>query len=245
MYQKFSSTEELIRSVRPYLDWLLNWSNNLEETTLASEIRALGGQTNRLAIIIQDMVLAFCCEGTLASERVKAIIDPIVDLLKTADALGVEHFLLSEDRHKPDALEFRQFGWHAAEGSIESQTVPEIANLPFADKYLVFPKNTLHPALGTGFERWLDQHPEVTTFIEVGNCTDLCVYQTVMYLKLRGNLLGRDYNIIVPENCVDTYNASVEVAAPKGIMPHDANLLHLVFLSHMALNGARVVKRIT
>lgn len=243
MYKSYSTTEEFIKSIHPFLNWLLNWSKNLKELDLESEIRSRGGP-ERLAIIIQDMTLAFCCEGPLASERVRSLIDPIVDVLKTANSLGMETFARLEDHHKPDALEFKQFGRHATEGTIESQTVPEIAGLPFAHKFTLIPKNTLHPALGTDFDRWLDQHPEVNQFVVVGDCTDLCVYQTAVYLKLRANARQLEQDVIVPENCVQTYDASVEVALPKGITPHDANLLHLIFLQHMALCGVRVVKRI-
>lgn len=243
MSQNFSTTQGFVKSIQPYLNWLLDWSKSLKQANLEDEIHARGGP-NRLAIIIQDMTVAFCCEGPLASDRVKGIVDPIVDMLKMADSLGVENFVLLEDHHNPDALEFKSFGRHAVKGSLEAQTVPEIAKLPFAHKFELIPKNTLHPALGSDFKRWLDRHPEVSEFIVVGDCTDLCIYQTAMYLKLRANAQQLEHDIVVPENCVQTYDARVDVALPKGIMPHDANLLHPIFLSHMALNGIRVVKRV-
>jgi hypothetical protein len=43
---------------------------------------------------------------------------------------------------------------------------------------------------------------------------------------------------------VDTWDTPVEKARELGIMPHDAELLHAVFLYHMALNAVRVVRRI-
>ena len=42
--------------------------------------------------------------------------------------------------------------------------------------------------------------------------------------------------VIVPADCVDTYDRGVAVAAEQGGLPHDADLLHAVFLYHMALN---------
>jgi hypothetical protein len=43
---------------------------------------------------------------------------------------------------------------------------------------------------------------------------------------------------------VDTYDLPVDVAERIGAMPHDANLLHPLFLYHMALNGAKVVSSV-
>jgi hypothetical protein len=48
----------------------------------------------------------------------------------------------------------------------------------------------------------------------------------------------------VPENCVDTYDLPVEAARELGVAPHDGDLLHKVFLYHMALNAVEVVKEI-
>ena len=50
--------------------------------------------------------------------------------------------------------------------------------------------------------------------------------------------------VIVPANCVDTYDLPLEAAKQIGALPHDAGLLHPLFLYHMALNGASVVKAI-
>jgi hypothetical protein len=67
-----------------------------------------------------------------------------------------------------------------------------------------------------------------------------------MHLRLRANVMGlRDARVIVPANCVQTYDMPVETAAQFGILPHDGDLLHSVFLYHMALNGVEVVRRLT
>ena len=51
-------------------------------------------------------------------------------------------------------------------------------------------------------------------------------------------------NVIVPENCVETYDTSVKTAESLKIMPHDGNLIHTMFLYHMKLNGIEVVKEL-
>jgi len=50
--------------------------------------------------------------------------------------------------------------------------------------------------------------------------------------------------VIVPANCVQTWHLSVEDAEDLPAMPHHGDLLHTVFLYHMALNGIEVVSEI-
>ncbi len=98
--------------------------------------------------------------------------------------------------------------------------------------------------MNTGLNDWLQAKPEVDTFIVVGDCTDLCTYQLAMHLRLDANARQRHRRIIVPANAVDTYDRTVATAQQQGGLPHDGDLLHAVFLYHMALNGIEVVARI-
>jgi nicotinamidase-related amidase len=76
--------------------------------------------------------------------------------------------------------------------------------------------------------------------IVVGDCTDLCVYQAAMHLRLRANAAGdRGFEVVVPEDCVQTYDLPVETAQRLGALPHDGDLLHGLFLYHLALNGVQ------
>jgi hypothetical protein len=66
-----------------------------------------------------------------------------------------------------------------------------------------------------------------------------------MHLRLRANVMElREARVIVPADCVQTYDMPVETANQLGILPHDGNLLHTVFLYHMALNGIEVVRHL-
>jgi hypothetical protein len=65
-----------------------------------------------------------------------------------------------------------------------------------------------------------------------------------MYLKLRANAAGRQVRVILPEDCLQTYDMPVATAQPLGIMPHDGDLSHLMFLYNMALNGCEVVRHV-
>jgi hypothetical protein len=92
---------------------------------------------------------------------------------------------------------------------------------------------------------WLAAHPRVTTFLVAGDCTDLCVHQLAMHLRLRANALNlRDARVILPVDAVDTFDLPVPVAEEIGAMPHHGDLLHLIFLYNMAQNGVEVVRRV-
>lgn len=235
---------QVINSSRPFLEWLVNWYHGRPVLEFSQVIEGAGGP-EKVAVLAVDVVTGFCRQGPLASERVGRIVGPIVRLFERAHELGVRHFLLPQDTHSQEAVEFMSYGPHCVGGTAESETVPELKNLPFSDQFTIFPKNSIHSALGTGLDSWLEAHPEVTTFVVVGDCTDLCTYQLVMHLRLRANAFNlRGVRVILPIDGVDTFDIPVEVAEKLGIMPHHGDLLHLVFLYSMAQNGVEVVARL-
>jgi nicotinamidase-related amidase len=196
------------------------------------------------AILSIDVTNAFCREGNLSSERVATIINPITDLMTLAWDKGVRNIILAHDCHSATAEEFEAFAPHAVCGTSESEAVDEIKALPFYDQITIFEKNSIDPSQNTGLDDWIRVHPEVKTYVVVGDCTDLCIYQTAMHLRTFANSRDLDWRILVPENCVDTYDLPVEAARELGVAPHDGDLLHKVFLYHMALNAVEVVKEI-
>jgi nicotinamidase-related amidase len=154
----------------------------------------------------------------------------------------VRHFVLLQDTHDPGTPEFNAYPPHCVRGTGEAETIAALQSLSFSDDYTVIEKNSLNPAIATGFDAWLDDHPTLNTAIVVGDCTDLCTHQLAMHLRMRANannLTG--YRVIVPADCVDTYDLSPEAASESGAMPHPADFFHPVFLYHLALNGIEVV----
>ena len=232
--------EALIKKSTPFLDWLRAWKAGLAPLDLSAELR----EPAHAAVMAVDMVVGFCYEGPLSSPRVAGIVPNVVELFKRAEALGVRHFVLTQDAHPPDAVEFGSFGPHCQAGSHEAETIPELLSLPFAMRFTLIPKNSISSSVGTELDSWLEGHPEVDTFIVVGDCTDLCTYQLAMHLRLRANARGLSQRVIVPVDCVETYDMPVATARELGIMPHDGDLLHLIFLYHMALNGVQVVSKV-
>ena len=237
--------EQLLDRSRPFLGWLVDWYNGRPTLEMEQVIEEAGGDAGNVAVLAVDVTSGFCSEGPLASERVGEIVGPIVRLFEQAYSLGVRHFILPQDTHSEDALEFRSFPPHCVRGTDEPVTVPELRALPFSDLYLTLEKDSISSNLDTGLGDWLDLHPEVTTFLVTGDCTDFCVHQLAMYLRLRANARNlRDVRVIVPIDGVDTFDIPLEVAEEVGAMPHPADLLHLIFLYSMAQNGVEIAARV-
>ena len=230
-----------MKEYKEFLNYLENWMQSLKILS-AGDVLA---QPNKTAIISADVINGFCKFGPLASQRVATIIDPIVKLFKTSWEAGCHNIVLMQDTHEPNAVEFDSFPPHCIRGTAEAEAVDEFKKLPFFDQMIIIKKNSINSGLNTELDQWIAKHPQVNTFIAVGDCTDLCVYQLAMHLRLSANATQRNWHVIVPEDCVETYSSTVESAKEIGAFPHPGNLLHYLFLYHMALNGIELVKSIT
>lgn len=231
----------LVESSTPFLEHVENWYNRLEPASLDELI---GDDPTKVAIFCVDVIVGFCHEGNLASPRVAGIIQPIADLFTAAYERGVRHFVLPQDTHAPDAVEFGQYARHCVADTRESETVPELLALPFANEYTILPKNSISSTIGTGLDPWLSAHPEVECCIVVGDCSDLCTYQLAMHLRLQANAGQIQRRVVVPENTVQTYDLPLDVARQIGAFPHPGDFYHVVFLHHLAQNGVEVVREL-
>jgi len=232
----------LAKDARPFIDYVENWLAGLPTLKLSKLI----DDPTHVAVLSVDIIRGFCTDGPLASPRIQGIVKPIVKLFRDCHEAGVRHFILTQDAHPEDAVEFAQYPPHCVRGQVEAQTAPELLKLPFASEFVVLEKNSISSAIHTGLDAWLDRHPDVRTFITVGDCTDLCTYQLAMHLRLRANAhQQRDVRVVMPENCVQTFDTPVKTAQAQGIPAHHGDLLHAVFLYSMWTNGVEVVKKIT
>ncbi len=218
-------------------DWL--------DTLPDAHIGEVAPNPDRTAILSADMINGFLREGPLSSPRVNQLTGPVVELVETAWGHGVRQFAFMQDTHTEDNPEFQSYPPHCLAATSESDMIPELARLPFADSFTLVKKNSLNPAIETGFDAWWDERRDLQTAIVVGDCTDLCVYQLAMHLRMRANALGiQEFAVIVPANAVDTFDIPETEDAPPGTA-HPADFFHHVFLYHMASNGIRVVRSIT
>lgn len=237
-----AGTIKLIDRSRPFLAYLEDWYNNLAELPLSELIQ---GEPDQVALIAIDVINGFCKSGSLASARVGRIAQPVVDLFQRAYELGVRSFALTQDTHDPQALEFAVYPPHCVAGTEESEAVDEIKALPFYSEMAIFPKNSINSHFGTGLDAWIAEHPQISRFVVVGDCSDLCAYQAAMQLRLDAYARQIPRRVVVAANAVDTFDTPVSTARELGIMAHDGDLHHVLFLHHMASNGVEVVKQLS
>lgn len=233
---------KLVNESRPFLAWLVDWYNSRPTLSLSEILEGMENDPGRIAVLAVDVTAGFCSEGPLSSTRVGSIVDPIARLFTRAYELGVRHFVLPQDTHSENAVEFKSFPAHCIRGTGESVTMLELRNKPFSDLFHVIEKNSISSSIDTALDAWLAGNPQVTTFLVVGDCTDFCVYQLAMHLRLRANARNLpDVRVIVPVAGVDTFDTPLDIAEELGAMPHHGDLMHLIFLFSMAQNGVEIV----
>jgi len=151
-------------------------------------------------ILVVDMVKGFHNIGNLANPRTAIVIPNIRDLLERKMKEGGWRVLFLTDTHQPDDKEFDMFPPHCIEGSAETEVVDELQEFCNMGDNTVCPKSRFSGFFKTGLESFLDaENPEKV--IVVGVCTDICVLYTAAGLR------ERDYRVIVPKDCVETYKA--------------------------------------
>jgi nicotinamidase-related amidase len=225
-------------NAQPFLGYLEEWYTQLTPLALADLV---GVQPERVAVISIDVINGFCVNGPLASARVGRIAQPVAGLFARAYGLGVRSFVLTQDTHDPNTPEFGAYPPHCLKGTAESEAVDELKELPFYDAITIVPKNSISSAIGTTLGAWIAAHPQIDTFVVVGDCTDLCTYQAAMQLRLEANAGNFARRVVVAADAVDTFDTPVAVARELGIKAHDGDLHHVLFLHHMASNGVEVV----
>lgn len=233
-------TARFVAERAPFLAWLKELESSWAPLSFEDLVAEAGGAGN-VAVLGVDLLKGFCCEGALASPRVGAIVPAAVRMLTRAHDLGVRHFLFPSDDHPPDSPEFASFPPHCVTGTAEAEIVDEITALPFADLFHKLPKKSVNSFVETAVDSHLRRHPNLRAVVAIGDVTDICLHTMALHLRSLANSLHLPWAVVVPASGVQTYDLPVEVARKVGALPHDGDLLHLVFLYHLQLNGVRVV----
>lgn len=175
-------------------------------------------------LIVVDMINGFCKSGALYSDRCKAIIPNVYNLLQ-----GVPRAkkMFVRDCHNADATEFKWFPEHC-HNLKESQLVDELKKIDAVD----VPKNSTN-----GFFALIKKLPDLNYFnniVVVGVCTDICVMQLSLTLRAYLNEINATSNVLTFTDCVETYNSPI----------HNGDLMNMFALKVMEQNGIGVFKNI-
>ena len=158
-------------------------------------------------VIVADMIRGFLEEGypLYLGEKARGIIPNVRRLLDEEKRKG-SHIIFLADNHEPNDREFEMFPPHCVKGTVETEVIPELADLATE----VIPKTRYSAFYGTNLgERLEELSPEKV--IMCGVCTDICVLHTVADAR------NRDYRVEVPAGCVATFDQEAHAFALKHI----------------------------
>jgi nicotinamidase-related amidase len=215
-------------SSQNHLTDLETWLSKLESLKLETL------DPQQTAILSVDVIEGFCRVGVLASPRVKAIIPNVVSLIQNAETRGVKDVAFIQDAHPENAEEFGAYPPHCVKGTLEARAASELEALPNWKNYAHFEKNSISSLESTELVAWLEERPQLKNLICVGDVTDLCLYSLAIGVKLRSLAQGLGQRIIVPENCVQTWDSP----------DHPGDLYHAMFLFQLKRNGVEIISSI-
>lgn len=180
-------------------------------------------------VFVIDMVNGFLKEGPLHDERIADIIPSIQKLL---DALACRNVFIC-DNHPPHTREFETFPKHCVIGSEEAEVVDELK--PYVKSWIS--KNSTNTFHAQAFQEFIQEDLDYyQDIVVVGCCTDLCVLHFVLTLQTWLNEHNKkEYRIIVPKNCTETYDIP-EI--------HPASKWNQVAWDMMQMNGVCVVDQL-
>ncbi|GMA13981.1 cysteine hydrolase [Deinococcus metallilatus] len=218
----------LREQARQQADLLQQWMSELPDLPLPA-------RPDRIAVVCVDLIEGFTREGPLASPRVAEIIPGVVDLIRRLLGAGVpaENVVLVQDSHPQDAREFAAYPPHCVAGTPEAEAVAELRALPEFPRFRHFQKNSIASHTSPEFQAWLAQ-ADFDMVIALGDVTDLCLYTLALHLVTFGMANHKDWTVIVPEGCVQTWDAP----------GHPGDLYHALFLHQLERNGVQVVRNL-
>jgi nicotinamidase-related amidase len=223
------------------------------EWTVEQLVEKAGGM-DQIYLVFVDIIKGFCDEGALSSDRVQEMVEPVKELTEKClhHGLAADHLIFLQDRHPQDAVEFAAFAPHCVEGTVEAEVVDALLpfqQLPGARVYYKNATNALfgQDEKGERFHQFLERRFEEgkSTFVVVGDCTDLCIYQNAMGIRLLANEKNADVQVVVPISHVRTYDMTIAQAEQFQILAHDAEMMDTMFLYHMQLNGVQVLQSLS
>lgn len=205
----------------------------IEEELKGKEIDLSSLDKDRTVLLVVDMVNGFVYSGALASPRVAAKVENIVELNKKMKGYKKMFFL---DTHSDDSKEFCSFPPHCIKGEKEAELIPELMTEDSEGQETYYiEKNSTNGFHAEGFKEWLNKYEdEVDNFIITGCVTDICILQFSLTLKSYFNEKNKEKRLIVPANMVETYEGG----------SHDGDLINLFSLYNMHTSGIEIVDRV-
>lgn len=203
---------------------------------LISEIKELSPMDfselvpEKTALIVVDVINGFIREGAMSSPIIEGIVPNVAKLMERFKDAEIPIAALA-DCHSENCAEFASFPKHCIDGTSESELVDELKE---AGGYFLIKKNSTNGFHEKDFMHELVRNPKINTFVVVGDCTDICVMQLCLTLKTWFTAQDRTSEIIVPLNCVETYDSP----------DHNADFMNIAAYKLMKDSGIKFVSEI-
>lgn len=176
------------------------------------------------AVYIVDMNNGFCEKGNLACPDIKEIVPNIKKLIKDVyDRNGGIFFV--NDAHKENSVELKRYPEHCIsdyEKAIINEFTEEMA---MAKGF--YEKNSTCALFAPMMMFDIKFMKKLEKVYITGCCTDICIINFAIPLRNLFDEMNRDVKIIVPKNCVSTFDAD----------GHNKEIISNMAFSFMKNNG--------
>ena len=156
------------------------------------------------AIYIVDMNNGFCEKGNLACPNIKEIVPNIKKLIKNVyDNNGGIFFV--NDKHTKESIELLRYPKHCTTG-YENAIINEFTEeMSWAKSF--YEKNSTCAMFAPLLMFDLEIMEKLEKVYITGCCTDICIINFAIPLRNFFDEHNRKIDIIIPQNCVSTFEA--------------------------------------
>lgn len=158
-------------------------------------------------LIVVDMVNGFVTKGPMADSYIQTIIPPIRREMINFINDDKKDVVVIKEGHNKGAVEFNSYPEHCVAGTEEAELVDGLKDF---EKYArVFIKNSTSAIWADGFMDLIKQYvanPKFKRIVITGCCTDICVMNLAIPLKMFFNQFNIDVEVMIPENAVETFH---------------------------------------
>lgn len=184
-------------------------------------------------LYVIDVVNGFIYDGKMHDQYIERIINPIKNLVEQFlnDDEAVVFF---KEAHTKDSIEFDSHPEHCLIGNIQAEVVDQLKVYLGNDNVYEFNKNSTSGIFAPGYSEFQKKLINVEEEVMVGDCTDICINNFAIPRKMQLNEENRRVNLVVPVNCVETFN--------NPDIPHDRDLYNFMAFKLLEQAGINLVE---
>lgn len=157
-------------------------------------------------LLVIDMVEGFITEGPMSDPYIQNIVPAVRREMVNFIGDVTKDVVVIKEGHNKGAVEFKSYPEHCVKGTKEANLYSGLVDLEqFC--HIIY-KNSTSAIWADGFMDLIRQliNKKLKKVVVVGCCTDICVINLAIPLKMFFNQFNIDVEVIVYENAVETFN---------------------------------------